>query len=273
MKLSAMTYSFAQQQHPALPIEYPELIAKAGVHGINWVTLYDLPPEKVRKATADAGLQISCYTFAITALHQGKSESEYLAQAEQSFKNAAAVGAPRVMVVPMPIPGSADRNESRAKWMPILKKLVPMAKKSDTILTIESFQGATSPFVLASDLLEAAAEVPELRFTYDAGNAATGEDPLYTLEKIADKIEFVHIKDWLVSDTQVPGSTPGLTGKFYLPALPGEGVLPIPEILKHLRESGYEGFVDIEYEGKEAAEKVVDKVARSLRKYQEHYFD
>lgn len=272
MKLSAMTYSFAQQRHPSPPQGYPALIAKAGVQGINWVTGAGLSPEEVIRCTKDAGLEISSYTFALSGVVLGKTESEYLAEAEVHFKFAGEIDAKRVMVVPQPVNRNPNRDESRAKWCEIYKKLQPMAKANNVIMTVENFQGATSPFVTAADLLEVKNAVEEIRFTFDAGNAATGEDPLYTLDHIHEFIEFVHIKDWTLAETAVPGATAGINGKFYLPALPGEGILDIPGILAGLKRYGYEGFIDIEYEGKEAAEKVVEKVASYMRSLPGNYF-
>jgi sugar phosphate isomerase/epimerase len=117
------------------------------------------------------------------------------------------------------------------------------------VLTIENFPGCASAFVTAADFHAAKRRVPGLKLTFDSGNAAGGEDPVASFRACAADIVHVHLKDWTVRDTPAEGYVPMLNGKHFRPALIGEGDMPTAAVWQAMREAGYRGFVNIEYEG------------------------
>ena len=169
------------------------------------------------------------------------------------------------MIPTMGIAGM-DRNELRKEWIQALKIIDPLAKDTGTILTVENFPGADSPFVIADDFLEALAEVPGLRLTYDNGNAASGEDPVESFEKCSKYVVHAHFKDWDIQDAPGDGYRLMLDGKYYRPALIGEGAIDQKCCFSALRKAGYKGFINIEYEGdKYRAADAVRKALEYLR--------
>lgn len=74
----------------------------------------------------------------------------------------------------------------------------------------------------------------EIKLLFDTANTlAYGDDPLELLEKVIKKIECVHI-----ADISEKGSLE--------PVEIGTGIVPIREILKRLKQTGYEGWLSIE---------------------------
>jgi len=262
-RISTMTFTFTE--HPGMYRleELPEIAAGAGVHGLNWVGTYGKAPAELRRLTLDAGLEVTCYTFVLQSFAHGASERDAINEAEARFAESAELGAPRVMIVPLPIDGIADRKEARRRWCSLLPQLSPLARAAGTILTIENYEGTASPFVTAAELLEAAAVEPKLRFTFDIGNAATGENPVECARRLAGTIEYVHLKDWRIFPDAGPGRIPGLTGKYYAESPVGEGDVDLLGTLTVLAEQKYSGFADIEYVGNkylphEAVRRTVD---------------
>lgn len=251
MQISVMSYTLASRPDLYALERYPEIIAAAGGHAVNWVTTYGESPERLRRLTLDAGLEVGAFTFALQSFRHGGSEREALQEAELRFAEAAALQAPVVMIVPMPIDGLDDRDELRRRWCGLLPQLALLAKKADTVLTIEDFEGEKSAFVTAGDLLTAYAAEPSLRFTFDIGNAAMGGDETAAAAALGGLISYVHCKDFYISSTFSDGAARGLDGRFYRAAPVGKGDVKIREAAEIIIANGYNGFADIEYIGRD----------------------
>ena len=268
MRISVMTYSLAQQGGYAVG-DYVRHIAASGAEGINWVTTYGRPARELRQMSLDAGLEVSCYTFPLLTIAQ--TGGDWRAEAKAELDAAAELGAPRVMVVPMRPRGVDDLSENRRLWLEVLAGMHPWAQERRIALTIENFQGAGSAFVTSDELSATRRELPWLRFTYDAGNAATGgEAPAHGPRLLGDAIEFVHFKDYLRDRAEAaadPRTLHGRDGHLYTPAVLGEGDLGLEAALAALKAVGYDGWLDVEYEGAEPP--AHEAVAAGVRWYRE----
>jgi sugar phosphate isomerase/epimerase len=76
-------------------------------------------------------------------------------------------------------------------------------------------------------------------------------DPAASFERCAPHVVHAHFKDW------VPGQRgqgrEGLDGRWYQPALIGEGLVDHTACVQVLQQAGYAGYIDIEHEGAEYA--------------------
>jgi sugar phosphate isomerase/epimerase len=261
MKLCMMTYTMARQGVGVEDIV--RCAADLKLEGIDWVSTYDRKPEDLRALSAAAGLTIACHTFFLRSFPDG----DWLSEARRGLDDAQALGAPVVMIPTMQRP-DLDRLVFRERWIEALVQIAPLARAAGVVLTIENFPGSASAFVTAADFHAARQRVPDLKLTFDSGNAAGGEDPVASFNACAADIVHIHLKDWTVRDTPAEGFRPMLTGKYFSPALIGEGDMPTAEVWRAMQRVGYRGFVNIEYEGNEvpAAEAMRRAVAylRSL---------
>ena len=91
--------------------------------------------------------------------------------------------------------------------------------------------------------------MPGLQLTYDAGNAACGEDPVSSFEQCASYVVHAHFKDWDVLDQEAEGYRRMLDGRWRQPALIGEGAMDHRVVLRAMQRAGYDGCINIEYEG------------------------
>ena len=241
MKYSMMTYTVMRQK-VYTPADCVEIAVRLGMEGIDWVTTYGEDPELLRKMSTDAGLAVAAHTFFI----RSREKAEVKSIAEKSLDDAAVLGAPLVMIPPLPFAGVTGPDENRRLWCEVLAEVSPLAAERRLTLTIENFPGAASAFVTAADFYEAKRAVPSLKLTFDDGNAATGEDPAESLRACMKDVVHVHFKDWVFSRT--PGGMLMRNGLYGTPALVGEGDVPTRAVQKELADSGYDGFVNIEYE-------------------------
>ena len=261
MKYSMMTYTLMRQGSFTVT-DCVRIAAELKMEGIDWVTTYGEDPALLRKMSEDAGLKIAAHTF---FLRPAEGETD-ISVAERSLDNACILGAPVVMSPTTPLAGVTDREESRKLWIEKLAAVAPLAEKRNLVFTVENFPGIVSPFVTADDFSKAKAVIPSLKLTFDNGNAATGEDQIDSLKRCFKDIVQVHLKDWERSETALEGMRAMMDGAYYKPALIGEGCIDSRATVKTLEELGYDGFINIEYEGsKYPADQGMKQVLEYLR--------
>lgn len=92
---------------------------------------------------------------------------------------------------------------------------------------------------------------PNFKTTLDVGNfLSVDENPVVAVAENAPVASIVHLKDFYVRD-EYPGEgwhhTPG--GSYLLGAIVGYGDLDMRAIVRGISQSGFDGFVSIEFEG------------------------
>lgn len=249
MKYSMMTYTVSRQKEFFDLTKMLDLTVELGMEGVDFVTLHDENPRTLRKMCDDRGLKVVCHTFPADLNHPTADERNAgLELCKRGVENAVILGAPTVMI-PTHVKQDRTSAQSRRNWIEGLKDAAPVAKDAGVTLTVENFPGKLSPFVTAAHFLEAAAEVPGLKLTFDAGNAATGENPVDSFQQTAKYAVHAHFKDWDFSKTPAEGFREMLDGNYYRPALIGEGCVPHRQVLSAMKTAGYDGYINIEYEG------------------------
>lgn len=264
IKISMMTYTMARQGYQ--PADFIRTALDCGLDGIDWVSTYGKDPRELRRMSDDAGLPVVCHTFFLSGFinHQ----PDWLDEARKSLEDAVILGAPLVMI-PTPARGdTTDRHAYRREWIGALAEIAPLADDAGLILTVENFPGKFSPFVTAADFLEARRAIPQLRLTFDNGNAASGEDPVESFNQCAEYAVHVHFKDWDIIDRPNEGYREMSDGRYYRATLIGEGDIDTAGCWKALKDYGYSGCVNIEYEGNtykaDEAIRMVTSLLRSL---------
>ena len=214
----------------------------------------------------DRGIPIVSYIFgADLNFPTAEERAPGLESVKEGIDIAAQLGAPCVLI-PTGAKHVGSREQARRNWIAGLKDAVPIAQQSGIALTIENFPGKLSAFVTAADVRKACREVPGLRLAYDSGNAFSGEDPAESYRQTADLTVHAHFKDWDVSDEPRDGYREMLNGKFFRPALIGEGDVPHHTVLQAMKECGYDGCINIEYEWNEDPYEGVRNAVNYLRK-------
>lgn len=249
MQISMMTYTMARGEWGKSPDVQSlcRLCRELGIEGIDWVTTYGISAKEVRQITDGFGLKNICYTFFGQGLQSADASvrAKALVLMEGELDTAATLGADRIMVV---MPGIPDvpREETRAWSHESLNKLVEMGRKRGIAITTEHFPSRWSPFITSSDMKLAVREVPGLAITYDNGNVLTGgENPADGYVNSHKHVIHAHFKDWTI----VESGTPALDGRCYKGALIGEGIVDPKPCLLAMHQHGYNGYINLEYEG------------------------
>lgn len=252
MKLSVMSYTLARQGWKRDGVfdlqRMCELACSLAIDGVDMVTNYGIAAGEIRRTMDDHGLKTVCYTLAGTALNAATTAERCkgVDEVKTGLEIALVLGTDKVMIV---TPGKAGvpRDISRRQYIRALQECMALARQAGITMTLENFPGADSPFVISSDIQEAIREVPGLKLTYDNGNAMQGEDPAASFTRCAAHVVHAHFKDWVLVE---PGQgMEGLDGRRYQAALIGEGIVPHRACLAAMKQAGYKGYINIEYEG------------------------
>lgn len=220
-----------------------------GIDGIDWCSVHGHDPKEVRKIMDDHGLTTVCYTVGADLNFPEHSDRlPGLETIRKTLETAAILGTDKIMV-PIPPKNGLSAAESRRNNIKGLGEAVDIARSYDIALTIEHMHGKESPFVTSTDINEAIAAVPDLKVTFDSGNCLTGGEPSAEAFRMSkDAIVHVHFKDWVVS-SDCSGLS-GADGRYYIPALIGEGIVDHESVLRAMLLNDYKGYIDIEYEAR-----------------------
>ena len=249
MNYSMMSYTFSRQPRH---FDIKAMLAVAqelNMSGVDWVTLHDRSAKELRQMSQDCGLPVVCHTFfADLDFPAAAGRQAGVDAARRGIEAAVELGAPVVMIPTIPKPGE-PRGQARRNWIAGLQEVVAFGKLAEVTVTVENFPGVWSPFVTSDDVLEAIQAVPGLKLTFDNGNASGGEHPGDSFARCARYVAHAHFKDW----SEVPAGTEHgmqmLDGLYYKPALIGEGCVDVRSCLVAMAKSGYQGHINIEYEG------------------------
>jgi sugar phosphate isomerase/epimerase len=201
---------------------------------------------RTRQQLGDLGLEIPCVDTSCFFHHPDAGERKQSLEAGKSMMElAAALGAGGIRVFGDRVQPGADRHDTCSWIAEGLRELAEFGSPLGVQVWLESH----GDFARAGDTLEvlALAGHDSVGVLWDPVNAFTdfGEVPAAGLPLLGGRIRHVHLKD------ARPPQKPALAGHpapLWDPVLMGEGNFPGRDVLRALRESGYQGFVSFEWE-------------------------
>lgn len=138
----------------------------------------------------------------------------------------------KVLVVP-----GVYRGEDRPDVTERLGAFAARAAKEGLIVTVEDYDDKRSPCFNTEMLSGLFAASPALMHNFDSGNyIIAGEDCVEAVKLFRDRIAHVHLKDRVSpSDMNCPAI--------------GSGCIPEAEVIRFLKDSGYDGWLAVEHFG------------------------
>lgn len=269
MKLGVSSYSLYQAMAAGNMniLEAIEWVAENGGEHIEIVPFgFDFEgnselEDQIREKAAAVGIDVSNY--AIGANFITDSEEAYeaeIARVISEVDRANRLGAKlmRHDVASRPDTSIVNFNEDLERIAVACQKIADHAKQYGIITSVENH----GYYVQASDRVQAllhAVNRPNFKTTLDVGNfVCVDEDPISAVKKNIPFASMVHIKDFYIRPAhRNPGDGwfPSASGNFLRGAISGQGDLDLWEILRIVKQSGYDGYLSIEYEGMEECTK------------------
>ncbi|KAB8134176.1 sugar phosphate isomerase/epimerase [Gracilibacillus oryzae] len=272
MKLGMSSYSLANAIHSGemTILDVIQWTKDQGGEHIEIVPIgYTLTdnPELVQDIVVKAkelGIEISNY--AIGADFLAGDDQHFAAELERVKKEvdiANALGVKRmrhdVSFKPPTETGAEQFYQDLPKIVEACQEIADYAKQYDIVTSIENH----GFYIQSSDrvnMIVSLVNRPNFGHTLDIGNfVCVDEDPTVAIKKCISNATMIHAKDFYVRPAtwHNPGegwfSSSG--GKYLRGAITGQGDIDIKDILKTIKEYGYDGYLSIEFEGLEECKK------------------
>ncbi|MEC0213382.1 sugar phosphate isomerase/epimerase [Paenibacillus ehimensis] len=267
MKLGLSTYSLyrAIDKKEMTVTEAIRWIADNGGEHVEIVPIgYDLTNnpgliEDIRKTADQAGLDISGY--AVGANFVQATLEAYELEIEKTIRQvdiARDLGVKRMRhdVASRPIPETSIRQfeADLPRLVEACRRIADYAAQFDIVTSVENH----GFYLQASDrVLRLVHEVDRANFktTLDIGNfLCVDEDPVSAVSNNISFASMVHLKDFYRRPSyRNPGEGwfKSTHGNFLRGAIVGQGDIDMPEVIRVLKASGYDGYLSVEFEGME----------------------
>ena len=267
MKLGLSTYSLyrAIDKKEMTVTEAIRWIADNGGEHVEIVPIgYDLTNnpgliEDIRKTAEQAGLDISGY--AVGANFVQAAPEAYEQEIEKTMRQvdiARDLGVKRMRhdVASRPIPETSIRQfeADLPRLVEACRRIADYAAQFDIVTSVENH----GFYLQASDrVLRLVHEVDRANFktTLDIGNfLCVDEDPVSAVSNNIPFASMVHLKDFYRRPSyRNPGEGwfKSTHGNFLRGAIVGQGDIDMPEVIRVLKASGYDGYLSVEFEGME----------------------
>jgi sugar phosphate isomerase/epimerase len=241
MKLSATSWSF-----PYCTLKEISSILKAlGINAVDLGFFYaaNISKEKLLASPKKLANELKkheitysnlYYLFGNTLAERNLASNKYQKENLEDFKKAMmfckTVGIPSAMLLPGVINKGQGRKEALAQTAKNLNALMPIAKAAGVTLTIEPH--IHSYLESPSLVLELLSQVPDLRLTLDYAHFVCLGYRQEEIDVLAPYAAHIHLRQ----------ARPGV-----LQTKLDEGIINFPALVATLRDSGYEGYLSLEY--------------------------
>lgn len=283
MKLGLSTYSMQQELNAgAIQVtDIPRFIAEHGGEHMEVVpigfSLIDRPGliDDIKAAAEDAGIELSNY--AVGANFAVDGDAAYRRAIEETKAHVEAAHKLGVRRMRHDVASRPPEEATIQRFEEDLPRLVAACRE---IADFAAGFGITTSvenhgfYVQASDRVQrlvSAVNRPNFRTTLDVGNfLCADENPLVAVRKNIGIASMVHLKDFYVRPAHAKlgeGWFRSAGGYWLRGAVTGHGDLPLADIMKAIKTSGYDGYISIEFEGMEPcrqASRIALKLMREL---------
>jgi len=181
------------------------------------------------------------------------SDREWRQQVDETKRGidvACALGAPIVRVFAGDV-GALTFEDAFPRIVEGLRASAGYAQERGVLLALENHGRLAGRADQILAILQAVG-IPALGSNPDTGNfMLAGEDPCHAIERLKGRIFSVHLKDLLEVPKDAKADHEGLDGRGYRFTVIGEGQVNLDRVLSSLQTTGFDGYLSVEYEGKE----------------------
>ena len=225
--------------------------------------------EAIRKKAEEVGIEISNYALLANVLQEDEEAYENeIKRLMNEVDIANKLGVMRMRHDVSAFRRSADQNtiihfeKDLPRMVDACRRIADYAAQYGIITTVENH----GFYVNGSDrIIRLIHEVnrPNFKMTLDVGNfLCMDEDPVVGVKKTLPYAVMIHLKDFYLRPSyRDPGGTTlfdcagkwfrTFSGNFLRGAIIGQGDMDMWEILRLIKNSGYDGYISIEFEGME----------------------
>ncbi len=238
-------------------LDFIDFAQTTGAHGVELLSnfwrdkSYELP--QVEQALQQTGLELACFSannnFVIS--NEGNRQTQ-LQDILDSVDVAQHLGARVVRVFSGDPNPDVDTNQAMSWIYDGLSRAAEYAQRAEITLCLENHGKFAGRADQVRNILDQVGS-PFLKLTFDTANfLLVGDNPLQAADLLKQDVGHVHAKDFAKASKMESGfAYTGLNGEKYVGRLPGQGDVQLVEVLKTLRQFGYDQWLSVEYEGQD----------------------
>lgn len=250
--------------------DYTEMMAAVGQSGFDSVDIsslevnffgLDVVRRELNRYHLTVASLIHFYDFAAVT---EAAEAEVIKGGKAAVDEAVELGSGVVMMVPQVKDTllSASREEMAESLVRQITPVVQYAVTRKIRIVIEDTPDLRIPLCTTKELKFILERIPDLYMVYDSGNMIlVKEDPVHYFDTFSSRIGHVHLKDMMLTDASNPFADTAKDGRKMTAAPSGRGCIDFPTLLKHIKSSGYDGYLAVEYakaEGKDHVSSMIE---------------
>lgn len=197
--------------------------------------------QRLRELPRAHGIAIACLDSSCRVVQATEQERiEVVEEASRMLDLAAEIGSTFLRVFGGPLPAAISRAELIDPTAAVLHRIGMYAAERGITVVLETHDDWSQ----SADLLTLlkAANAPAVKVLWDIHHTyRSGEAPVQSVADLGSSIAFVHVKDGRPSPARADG---------WQLCLLNEGVVPLREAYDALKQSGYDGYLSLEWEKK-----------------------
>ena len=273
MNISVSMYSLAStiRKENWSIVDFIDYASSISIDGVELLDIYwtnkDEEIVEVLTALKSYDLQVSAYDITNNFVKESVEErAEEVAKVLNGIQVAKKLGTNIVRVFCGDIQGDKTYENGSAWIIEGLKECAEIAEKEQVYLAIENHGLLAGKSKQVSEIIKAV-NSPFVKSTFDTGNfLLVHEKPTEAFEQLKDEIVHVHFKDFRekIENESLRGfrSTEGVE---LIGVIPGDGEVDLAYIVNGLKNSNYDGWLSIEYEGHDDAKMANEEAVNRLR--------
>ena len=282
MKISVSSYSF-HQYIKAGKLTQLECVAKAKEMGFDAIEFTDITGDsldeqkamakKIKDEADRVGIDINAYTIGANLYHESDEDSEKEIERLKGQLDVAKILGAKVMRHDVCYTlGKTGNARSFDLMLPTIAKNARKVTEYGATLGIRTCTENHGFIAQDSDRVEKlfnTVDHDNYGLLVDVGNfLCVDEDPIHAVSRVAPYAVHAHVKDFIYFDEAVEGRTIMTRGANYIAgAVIGEGVVPVRQCLKILKRVNYDGYVSVEYEGREDCIAGIERGLANLKRF------
>ncbi len=282
MKISVSSYSF-QQYIKAGKLTQFDCIAKAKEMGFDAIEFTDVIADgleaqkklaaEFKKEAERVGIEINAYTIGASLYHESAEDSQREIERLCGQLDVAKLLGAKVMRHDVCYTlGKSGNARSFDLMLPVIAENARKVTEYAASLGIRTCSENHGFIAQDSDRVERlfnAVGHDNYGLLVDMGNFLCADEcPIHAVSRVAPYAVHVHAKDFIRFDEAVEGRTLMTRGANYIAgAVIGEGVVPVRQCLKILKRAGYDGYVSVEYEGREDCIAGISRGLENLKRF------
>lgn len=260
-----------------------DILSLAKEEGISYVDIMEPSPKQLeayRDAFQRTGIQPQCYIGTVSFF--SNSEEKIRKLLCKHLQDAASLKANRYMIVPVnpqkdeKICNRLGRDEVRKRLVQFFKLAVQLGNEQNIPVCFETTPREYTCLSGSEDCLWVLERVPRLGLVYDTANMLPhGEESLSYYETIKPYIVHVHLKDVSLLRPKLKDrlfhSEMTKDGQVMQCCPPGQGGIPLKQIVSRMEQDGYKGLYALEYSHPDTYPANLSQHAQRLKVHMEYW--